>query len=62
MSGIEIAGIVLGAIPLVIAALEHYEQALDSAIAFRKWNRELSAAIQGLWYAVPSSENVSSLY
>lgn len=34
MSGVEIAGLVLGAIPLVIAALEHYEDALDPTIAF----------------------------
>lgn len=50
MSGIEIAGLVFGAFPLVIAALEHYEVALDQTIAFIRWNRELSAAIQNLWY------------
>jgi len=50
MSGIEIAGLVLGAIPLVISALEHYENSLDPTIAFIRWNRELSTAIQKLWY------------
>ncbi|KAF2465073.1 uncharacterized protein BDR25DRAFT_295894 [Lindgomyces ingoldianus] len=50
MSGVEIAGLVLGAIPLVIAALKQYEDGLDSAMAFFKWNRELSVLIQALWY------------
>jgi hypothetical protein len=49
MSGFEVAGILLGAIPLVISALEHYESALDPAIAFVKWQRELSTAIWKLW-------------
>ncbi|RDW59872.1 hypothetical protein BP6252_12959 [Coleophoma cylindrospora] len=52
MSGIEIVGLLLGAIPLVISALEHYEDALDPAIAFIKWGRELSVATQSLWYPV----------
>jgi len=51
MSGSEIAGLLLGAIPLIVSALEHYELALDPTIAFIKWNRELSAAIQKLWYS-----------
>lgn len=45
MSGIEIAGLVLGAIPLVIAVVEHYEVALDITIAFIRSNRELSVTI-----------------
>ena len=58
MSGIEIAGLVLGAIPLVISALEHYENALDSTIAFIRWNRELSTAIQKLWYYYRITEHL----
>ena len=50
MSGIEIAGLVLGALPLVISALEHYEGALDSTYAFFRWRGELSVAIRKLWY------------
>jgi len=30
MSGFEVAGIVLGAIPLIISSLEHYQQTFDS--------------------------------
>lgn len=58
MSGVEIAGLVLGAIPLVIAALEHYEDALDPTIAFLMWNRELSAAIQNLWYYLQTTAHL----
>ncbi|ORY19506.1 hypothetical protein BCR34DRAFT_620960 [Clohesyomyces aquaticus] len=50
MSGIEVAGLVLGAIPLLIAALEHYEGGLDSARSFFKWRGGLSGMIQALWY------------
>ncbi|KAI9699903.1 MAG: hypothetical protein M1820_006965 [Bogoriella megaspora] len=56
MSGIEIAGLVLGAIPLLISALEHYEGALDSAYAFFKWRGELSTAIRKLLFQRTSYE------
>jgi hypothetical protein len=49
MSGIEVAGLLLGVIPLVISALEHYEGTLEPTIAFFKWNSELSAAVRKLW-------------
>lgn len=42
MSGIEVAGLVLGAIPLLIAALEHHESGLDRIKAFWNWGDELS--------------------
>ena len=61
MSGIEVAGIVLGAIPLVISALEHYEGGLDSTIAFFKWQTELSTAIRKLWYQHTSYEQTIRL-
>lgn len=32
MSGLEVAGVVLGAIPLVISGLEHYGQGVSAAI------------------------------
>ena len=51
MSGLELAGVVLGALPLVIAALENYNGGLEGAVAFFKWRGELSAAIQSLWYS-----------
>lgn len=34
MSGLEVAGVVLGAIPLVIAALEHYATGINTAKRF----------------------------
>jgi len=49
MSGIEIAGILLGAIPLVIAALEHYEDIIGPTKAFVKFQGHLDRAIRELW-------------
>jgi hypothetical protein len=51
MSGIEVVGLMLGAIPLLISALEHYEECLDPTIAFFKWNSELKQARRRLFYA-----------
>lgn len=48
MSGIEIAGLVLGAIPLVISALEHYEDIIGPAKTFFKFQGELDCAIREL--------------
>ncbi|KAK6331780.1 hypothetical protein TWF718_002321 [Orbilia javanica] len=48
MSGIEIAGLVLGAIPLVISALEHYEDIIGPTKAFFKFQGELDHAIREL--------------
>lgn len=48
MSGIEIAGLVLGAIPLVIAALEHYESLIGPMLAYKHYQGELAAAIISL--------------
>lgn len=44
MSGLEIAGVVLGVIPLFISALEHYEEGLRplSALRWKSYRRELS--------------------
>ncbi|KAF5020851.1 hypothetical protein F66182_7106 [Fusarium sp. NRRL 66182] len=49
MSGFEIAGIVLGSLPLLISAAEHYQSGLDPAIAFFKWKDELKKALRELW-------------
>lgn len=48
MSGVEIAGLVLGSIPLIISALEHWEELLDPAIAYWKYHGELGLAIKEL--------------
>lgn len=48
MSGVEAAGFVLAAIPLVISALEHYEDILDPTVAFVKYRGELSRATREL--------------
>ncbi|KAF4467135.1 hypothetical protein FALBO_5994 [Fusarium albosuccineum] len=45
MSGFEIAGVVLGAIPLVISALEHYKNGNGVACTFVKWRGLLDTLI-----------------
>jgi hypothetical protein len=56
MSGFEIAGVVLGAIPLVISAIEHYESSLDRAKVFFKWQDVLEKARRDLWVQYLSYE------
>lgn len=48
MSGIEIVGLLLGTIPLVISALEHYDDIIDPTRAFVKFQGELDRAIREL--------------
>ncbi|KAF2866629.1 hypothetical protein BDV95DRAFT_631755 [Massariosphaeria phaeospora] len=48
MSGIEVAGLVLGAVPLIIAALEAYNEGLDPIKSFVRWERELPQFIRKL--------------
>ncbi|KAI1260761.1 hypothetical protein F5Y18DRAFT_431931 [Xylariaceae sp. FL1019] len=48
MSGLEIAGVVLGAIPLVISALEHYKAGKGAAATFFKWRDQLDTLINRL--------------
>ncbi|QGI83570.1 hypothetical protein CEK25_010299 [Fusarium fujikuroi] len=57
MSGFEIAGIVLGSIPLLISATEHYRNSLDRATAFRKWKDVLNSALREFWYQHSSFES-----
>ncbi|KAF2271109.1 hypothetical protein CC78DRAFT_550067 [Lojkania enalia] len=47
-SGVELAGLVLATIPLIISALEHYEDAVEPTIAFFQWKGQLSKAINEL--------------
>ena len=56
MSGFEIAGLVLGALPLVISALEQYESSLDAVKAFFQWRDILEKAIRELWVQHTSFE------
>ncbi|KAF5005061.1 hypothetical protein FDECE_8477 [Fusarium decemcellulare] len=44
----EIAGLVLGAIPLLISALEHYEDVVEPAVAFLHWRGQLSTMTRRL--------------
>lgn len=48
MSGVEVAGLVLGVLPLVIAGLEAYNESLDPLRAFYRWERELPHFIHKL--------------
>lgn len=41
MSGLEVAGVVLGALPLVIAALEQYTQGIHTAKRYWRYKPEL---------------------
>lgn len=45
MSSIEIAGLVLGALPLLISALEHYKDITDPVKVFFRFKGELDRAI-----------------
>ncbi|KAF3003202.1 hypothetical protein E8E13_009636 [Curvularia kusanoi] len=43
MSGLEVAGVVLGALPLIISALEHYTQGVNTAKRYWRYKSELRA-------------------
>ncbi|KAF2470024.1 uncharacterized protein BDR25DRAFT_304010 [Lindgomyces ingoldianus] len=45
MSGFEIAGVVLGSLPLIISALEHYAEGIATAKRFWKYKTELRSLI-----------------
>lgn len=55
MSGLEVAGVVLGALPLVISALEHYANRVASFKRYRKYRIQF----QGLIDAVKTQEVIS---
>jgi hypothetical protein len=46
MSGLEVAGVVLGTLPLVISALEHYVNGLNTAKRFWLYKREMQSMMQ----------------
>jgi hypothetical protein len=48
MSGVEIAGLVLGAIPLVVVALQHYEACEDKVKIFCYWRKHLDKTCRTL--------------
>lgn len=48
MSGLELAGVVLGAIPLIVAALENYGNGLSTLQRWRRYERELRSLIRNL--------------
>ncbi|KAL1619921.1 hypothetical protein SLS56_009938 [Neofusicoccum ribis] len=48
MSGVELAGLVLAVLPLVISALEDYNDSLDPVKAFVKWENYLPQYIRKL--------------
>lgn len=48
MSGIEVAGLVLGCLPLIIQGIESYNEGLDPVKAFVRWERDLPQLIRKL--------------
>jgi len=58
MSGFEIAGVVLGSIPLVISLLEHYQGGLRTIQRLRKYDRELQSLIRNLRTEQAKLQNV----
>jgi hypothetical protein len=48
MSGVEVAGVVLGTLPILISALEKYRDALDPTVSFIKWKGVLPLLLQQL--------------
>jgi len=45
MSGFEVAGVVLGSLPLIISALEHYAEGIATAKRFWRYKTELRSLI-----------------
>ncbi|KAH8725263.1 hypothetical protein GQ44DRAFT_616408 [Phaeosphaeriaceae sp. PMI808] len=48
MSGVEVAGLVLGCLPLIIQGIESYNEGLDPIKSFVRWERELPQFIRKL--------------
>ncbi|KAF2651382.1 hypothetical protein K491DRAFT_682204 [Lophiostoma macrostomum CBS 122681] len=48
MSGVEVAGLALGALPILIQAIESYNESLDPLKSFVRWERELPQLIRKL--------------
>lgn len=45
MSGLEVAGVVLGALPLIISALEHYANGINTAKRYWRYKSEIRSLI-----------------
>jgi hypothetical protein len=45
MSGLEVAGVVLGSLPLVISALEHYANGINTAKRFWRYKSEVRSIL-----------------
>lgn len=45
MSGLEVAGVVLGSLPLVISALEHYANGVHTAKRYWRYKSELRSLV-----------------
>lgn len=48
MSGIEVVGVVLGSIPLIISALEHYHDGVWTIQRWRRYKRERQSLVRSL--------------
>ncbi|CAG7554629.1 unnamed protein product [Fusarium equiseti] len=48
MSGFDVAGVILGSIPLVISTLEHYKNGISVIQRYRRYERELQRLIRNL--------------
>jgi hypothetical protein len=48
MSGLEVAGVVLGALPLVISALEHYARGAESVKIYYRYKIQLQNLIDAV--------------
>ncbi|KAK4203228.1 hypothetical protein QBC40DRAFT_318709 [Triangularia verruculosa] len=58
MSGFEVAGVVLGSIPLLISALEYYSQGVSTLQKWRKYEREFRCLIRNLQIERVKLQNV----
>lgn len=61
MSGFEVAGVVLGTLPLAISALEHYRDGLRVIQRWRKFERELQSLIRNLETERAKLQNVCEM-
>lgn len=48
MSGFEIAGVVLGSLPIIISALQAYNEGVDTIQRWRRYARELKSLVRDL--------------
>lgn len=58
MSGLEVAGVVLGSIPLVTSALEHFYDGVTTIQRWRKDKRERESLVRNLKTEQTKLQNV----